>query len=187
MGSDKVASLDKALKIPGFMFHHELDWLYEQAREREIVVEIGVWKGRSTTALCEGCPGVVIAVDHFSGGADNEDASPAAARDQNVRAVAIANLQPYLDSGKLILVQTPSDRAYETLRKLFPGRFADMVFVDGDHRAEALKVDMQYRNLVKDGGLFCGHDYDWPSGSVVEATAPFKPIVDGRMWWSFVG
>lgn len=182
----KVEALSKASQVAGFMYEHELEWLYDQACDRDIIIiEIGVWKGLSTTVLCEACPGVVIAVDHFSGGSDEEDASPAAAKNQNVRAVAIENLKPYLDSGKLILVQTPSDKAFETLRKLFPGRFADMVYIDGDHRTEAVKLDLRYKDLIKDGGLLSGHDWDW--SSVREAVAPLKPVTLGRMWWTLIG
>jgi predicted O-methyltransferase YrrM len=181
----KADAVRKAGEIDGWMSEAELGWLYDQAADRDVVIEIGVWKGRSTTALCEACPGVVIAVDHFSGGDPEEAASPAVARDQNVRAQAIQNLMPYLDSGKLVLVQTPSDKAFETLRKLFPGRFADMVFIDGDHRVEAVRLDLRYRDLIKDGGLLSGYDYDW--AGVREAVEHLKPLVAERLWWTHIG
>ena len=37
----------------------------------------------------------------------------------------------------------------------------DFVYIDGDHRREAVEKDISlYYPKVKDGGLLCGHDYN---------------------------
>ena len=35
----------------------------------------------------------------------------------------------------------------------------DLIYVDGDHRFEAVKFDMAWRQRLKPGGYFIGHDY----------------------------
>jgi predicted O-methyltransferase YrrM len=56
-----------AMNVPGFMQQHELYWLAARASTRNVVLELGSWKGRSTKALALACPGVVYAVDHWQG------------------------------------------------------------------------------------------------------------------------
>ncbi|MBU4356393.1 MAG: class I SAM-dependent methyltransferase, partial [Proteobacteria bacterium] len=60
--------------IKGWMSQKELQWLYEQARNMDSIVEIGCWHGRSTHAFLSGCRGTVYAVDHWQGspGANGE-------------------------------------------------------------------------------------------------------------------
>src|ERR1700687_1802823 len=55
------------LQVRGWMGFHELVWLFTMAQRMSSVIEIGCWKGRSTTALSSGCPGPVFAVDHWLG------------------------------------------------------------------------------------------------------------------------
>jgi hypothetical protein len=39
----------------------------------------------------------------------------------------------------------------------------DFVYIDGDHRMAPVKSDLDlYYNVVKDNGLLCGHDFDFP-------------------------
>lgn len=53
--------------IAGWMGGPELQWLFDKATEMESIVEIGAWMGKTTHALCSGCRGIVIAIDHFMG------------------------------------------------------------------------------------------------------------------------
>ncbi len=55
----------KDLGIQGWMSLKELNWLYQQAKKCDSILEIGSWKGRSTHALLSGCKGIVTCVDTF--------------------------------------------------------------------------------------------------------------------------
>ncbi len=176
-------SVRAAQGIQGWMHPAELEWLYDRASSSPVVVEIGVWLGRSTTVLCDACPGVVIAIDHFGGGMDDEPASPAAARELDVRNKARANLKPYLDSGKLLLVEADSASARQALAGLFSAPFVDMLFIDGDHRSAAVRSDLQFADFVKPGGIVSGHDWDWESVREVVQRAYPQTQLEQRIWW----
>jgi predicted O-methyltransferase YrrM len=40
-----------------------------------------------------------------------------------------------------------------------PEESLDLVFIDGDHSYEGVKIDLGWWDKVKPGGIFCGHDY----------------------------
>lgn len=70
-----------------------------------------------------------------------------------------------------------------------PQHSKDFVFIDADHRYEAVVEDIAlWRSKVRPGGLLCGHDYcdQWPG--VVQAV--HKSFADGvqyhepsTIWW----
>ena len=46
---------------------------------------------------------------------------------------------------------------------LFPAGLFDLVFIDADHRYEAVRADIAaWRPRVRRGGILCGHDYFSP-------------------------
>lgn len=50
------------------------------------------------------------------------------------------------------------------------GVLLDFVYIDGDHRYESVKMDIDlYRKLIKPGGIIAGHDYNTTWNSVVRA------------------
>jgi len=43
---------------------------------------------------------------------------------------------------------------------LFPEKYFDLVFIDGNHNYHTIKNDISlWRILVREGGIICGHDY----------------------------
>jgi hypothetical protein len=56
-----------AIEIPGWMSEIDLQWLGEQAKHHDLIVEIGSYQGRSTRALGDNARGVVYAVDDWKG------------------------------------------------------------------------------------------------------------------------
>ena len=57
---------------------------------------------------------------------------------------------------RTIHIRENSDTAYERLK----GMQLDFVYIDGNHHNPQVSRDLEnYWNLVKPGGLFCGHDY----------------------------
>ena len=59
--------------IKGWMLPEEIKWLQEQAsKATNLIIEIGIWYGKSTYTLCSSTNARVIAIDNFKGSADSE-------------------------------------------------------------------------------------------------------------------
>ena len=147
-------------EIEGWMSHEELAWLKERASACELVVEIGSWHGRSTKALAEGCPGRVVAVDHFEGSPNDPSFALAEASavgaGLEAREAFHRNLREELASGKVDLRQTDSVRAAAHWNG---DGSPDLVFIDGSHDTESVRQDIRaWLPLVRKGGLLSGHD-----------------------------
>jgi len=139
--------------ISGWMTLEELDWLYQRAGEMKTIVEIGCWLGRSTFALCCGCPGKVYAVDHFQGSPDDENQLRMVAEGLQLFDQFLHRLR---DFANLRVFPMPSVAAASS--PLIP-KEVDMVFIDGCHSYEAVIADLtlwapRARTLV------AGHDID---------------------------
>jgi len=132
----------------------ELAWLYDQATRMQTIVEIGSWQGRSTTVLCHACPGTVFAIDHWR---PNDYQTNKVIRDGwDIPASFKRNLKEFIDSGKLVLIQSSSLIAAKN--PLIPTH-PDMIFLDGDHDYINVRRDLHHwapRARI----LICGHDYD---------------------------
>lgn len=131
----------EASPIEGWMDIDELEWLCDTAVNMDTVVEIGAWKGRSTTALLQGCKGIVFAVDPWRGYQDNYREF-------------IYNTAEF---SHLAIFKMPSVRA----ATIFNGAPVDMVFIDADHSYESVKNDIEAW-LPKTKKIICGHDYGDP-------------------------
>jgi len=65
------------------------------------------------------------------------------------------------NKNKLHLIQSSSllESTKNTVKDLLNGEFLDFVFIDGDHRYDAVKSDFtMYFDLVKKGGIIALHD-----------------------------
>lgn len=112
--------------IPGWMYPAELQWLYEQARSRPYIVEIGVYQGRSTVALAAGTPGHVIGIDSWEGGPKEREVwHPEFATAEGRDAVYLAAWQN-LRERPVTLLRVDSARAWTVLKAEI-----DMLFHDG--------------------------------------------------------
>jgi hypothetical protein len=172
--------LGAALDIEGWMSDEELDWLHSHALNNPVIVEIGSWKGRSTYALADGCPGVLYFVEHFEGSINElhnveyygqlfVPDGPTA-----VRSALLDNLDRFVASGKAFLIEAKSVEAAAFLGPVFMHRPPTMVFIDGDHSREGCSTDiLAWRKYFKKPGLLCGHDCDHVG--VREAIDEFVP------------
>lgn len=122
--------------VEGWISPVELDWLYQAATRMKSIVEIGSYRGRSTTALCDGCQGNVTAVDIFK----DKDFS-----------IFKTNVK---GKSNLTIWRGQSLEACKT----FGLGSIDMVFIDGDHSYESVRDDIEAW-LPKASKLICGHDY----------------------------
>lgn len=173
--------INKALQIPGWMSHSELNWLADRARDSIIIIEFGSYLGRSTRALADNTNGVVYAVDPWDGTYYNNDGSVADWVNTAVFDVFSDNLRDHIETGRVIPIKNYSWAFKERVR-------ADLIFIDGDHRYDEVKNDIcNGLRFIKSGGIISGHDYShktWPG--VKQAVDELLGKVDhcDSIWWT---
>lgn len=136
--------------IQGWMNAPSLEWLYANAADKKVIVEIGCWLGKSTHALLSGCKdGLVYAVDHFKGSPGEPAHKEAATRDMSIE--FFKNVGHFQN---LCMLKMDSIEA----SKLFADKSVDMVFVDGAHDYQSVLADLKAW-MPKCNWLLCGHDH----------------------------
>jgi len=153
-----TVTIEKAQQIGGWMSERELLWLALQAKKHLHIVEFGSLHGRSTRALADNntTEGRIWAVDPWAGDYYSEEGTDIPISTY-VMPYFIGNLKDHVDTGHVVPV------------RMFSYQFSlpykiDMVFIDGDHRYATVVRDIKKAyELLKDGGLICGHDYGHPS------------------------
>jgi predicted O-methyltransferase YrrM len=165
-----MPNIENALKIDGWMWEDELLWLAQQAEKRNLIVEIGCWKGRSTRALADNCPGKVLAVDTWKGSDEVQH------RDLLKDKPADWLIKEFMGNMAGVHVyayQLDSLTAAET----FKDELFDMVFIDAGHDYDSVKADiLAWGPLIAPGGILCGHDYHSGAPGVIEAV---NELLDG--------
>ena len=166
------AAVEAAGKLAGYMSPNELRWLANQAKDAEVIIELGSWKGRSTKALAMATSGTVYAVDNW-GGNSGDDETGIESREKGaavIRAEFEANLAEEIASGKVRIIDCDHAVAGHELLEQLVGKRADLIFIDGDHTKEAVTRDiMAMKPFVKPGGKLCGHDFSPLEIGVMEA------------------
>ena len=190
--------LEKCRPIAGWMYDEELLWLFEQAAKSQLIFEIGVWKGRSTTALCMGSrkraettghSANVICIDWFQGSAMELTGAHVEANTNEGREAiqrqAKANLKPWLENGVLFICPISSSQAAIHFAPLLAHRKIDMIFVDAGHTFDAVTSDLKsWLPLCREGGLICGHDYTWPAvKAAVDVQIESPQRGPGSIWY----
>lgn len=169
----------------GWMLPGELMWLFQNAQDKARILELGSWKGRSTHALATGAAkagGVVWAVDHFAGSADERDQTHGADPDKVYREFA-KNTEGFTN----LMVRRADSLA---AAKEFPDGYFDLLFLDGNHLCDPVKADIAaWAPKVRAGGMLCGHDFSpvWPG--VVQAVRDSLGEPDGvatTIWYKEV-
>jgi predicted O-methyltransferase YrrM len=125
-------------------------------RDRIRICEIGCWTGLSTVALskiAKDLDGKVTAIDWFEGSeATNLDF---AGKYFNVRRIYNDNLNRFPWTKNVTTLGQKSEDAVKNI----PDETFDVIFLDGDHRYEAVKQDIElWLPKLKTGGVLCGHD-----------------------------
>lgn len=180
--SAPAVSITHAERIVGMMPPKLIHFLADYALKCSNVVEIGCYRGRTTRALCDNCPGTVYAVDTWEG-------APELMRDIDYMCTHTGDpewlyhefLHNTQDCENLVIRKMPSVVA----AGLFPENFFDLIFIDAAHDYENVKADiLAWVPRLKRGGLICGDDYYAPG--VQRAVDEFfqldQPTKDTRMW-----
>ena len=155
-----------------------------------IVVDVGVWKGRSSVFLAKmleqtGIDGAVIAVDTFLGSTEHwvvrsdPDFFPSLRTEHGMPRLYWQFLSNVVRMGcadRIVPLPQTSINAALILRRL--GIVADLVHVDAAHELEPVLADARaFWELLAPGGLLVGDDYSpvWPE--VMEAAERFAAEV----------
>lgn len=140
----------------------DLDALVELAKQVSIfnsvdIVEVGSWTGRTALNFLQSA-GVtkVYCVDHWNGSPGDPGTDPVVKGLgwQEVFKTFCANTKRHLYHSIF-----PCMGSSLLWAKVFPFQ-VDMVFLDGDHRYESVKADIEaWEPVVREGGLFVCHDF----------------------------
>lgn len=149
------------------------------------IVEIGSWVGDSAkTIIGELLPGdVLYCVDMWEGSPsdDTYQFTKLLGGPQKVFEIFQRNMKRWIESGQIEVVRGHS----QAVAKMFhdEGQQFDMVFIDADH-TEAEQDILAWRELVRSGGILCGHDYCQSFPPVVAAVDRILgPVqVKGTVW-----
>lgn len=164
-------------------FNYQHIYLEAVRRYDGVFVEIGAWKGCSTSFLAveafRSQKAIDIhVVDTFAG--SDEDAHLADPDLANLRETFDRNTAPVADL--LTVHQMPSIEA----AKLFEDGSVSFVMIDAAHDYESVKADIAaWMPKVKPGGWLCGDDIEWGEGRPVKrAVAEVLPdyIKRGCAW-----
>jgi len=175
--------------IPGwFGFQSLYEWAVKAAPLQwpTTFVEIGAWKGRSAAfmgveIINSGKPISLIVVEHGLG----EVGAPTDLYDKDpefpqLLQVLHRNLEPIQSVTRIISLHSLA------AAQLVPDDSCQFVFIDGDHRYEAVQADIEaWLPKVVSSGVLAGDDY-WEKGvhrAVHERLAKVHEG-DGR-WWSW--
>jgi len=190
-----MINISKALECDGFMSEEELKWLATQSKDKNIIVEIGSWHGRSSRAIADNLPenGILYCIDHWKGSELERTTNHASAfmnEGDHAFMEFCNNLADHIIKGKVIPLRMSSLNAFNffSTNNIKP----DMVFIDAGHTYEEVKNDiLNWKCLLKHGSLLCGHDYfhpnnPWPGvKQAVDEIIVCTPI-QGTSIWSYV-
>lgn len=182
----------------GWMGRRCRKWLKRAARQvsrRGLIIEVGSWRGRSTTVLHAHAPrrATILAVDTWAGTPDDPEQHERLYADAgDVYADFCANLREPINAGRVEPLRMTSLEAAVAIRHARGLRCADLVFIDADHRYEAVRADiLAYLPLLKAGGIISGHDFNpetWPGvcRAVHELVPGLRTYKGTSVWWARV-
>lgn len=144
LNDKKNQSINLAKEVDGYMTENELAWLYDNANNQS--VEIGSYKGRSSTAIglkLKQSQGNLTCVDCWY----NEDIYKDFQNNMKKAEIPLSIL-------KMKSVEAASHFADSSL---------DFVFIDSSHEyQDTIEEILLWLPKIKSDGLLCGHDYGHP-------------------------
>lgn len=187
-----LIDISSALEIPGWMNNFELEWLAKQASNHNRILEIGSWRGRSTTALAAHTLGEVWALDNWLGEQTFFNGPVETVQylgSEEIFAEFCQTMDEYIKADKLHIIHENSLAGIEHFKNQHGERFFDFIFIDGSHTYPAVKDDIvACLPMVRPGGIISGHD-SWIPG-VARAIKEVIPIYDspaGSIWSKQIG
>jgi hypothetical protein len=152
----KEQHLEIANSIQGWMINDHLSILYDTTKNKELVVEIGCWKGRTTSVLA--VAERVICIDSwiYDINFKNDiwfDVYREYSKNENILEEFKKNLSMFNNID--IIIGESHDVANQVLNNA-----VDLLVIDGDHSYDGIKGDLElyFPKLKNKGIIFC-HDY----------------------------
>lgn len=134
-----------------------LEMLKALVPPNSIICEIGVWKGQFAEQLLSLKPRQLFLVDPFVGKVSSGDEHGNDVEDAYLPVEYLILYQRYRSHPSVTLLRGYSHE----LLPHFTTQLFDVMYIDGDHSYQGVKTDLALaRQLVKRGGLICGHDYE---------------------------
>jgi hypothetical protein len=174
------------------MYDEELLWLNKTANECSLVVEIGVWQGKSTTALALGLPqnGRLFCIDSWQGSDDELHAAHSIMQttegQKSVFLNAMDNLFEFIVMGKVVPICMKSIEACHLFQDTFVDDI-DFVFIDGSHDYLNVKQDIAtWFPMTHSNSIIAGHDYGSFEGVTKAVNEEFGGKVKrgpGSIWY----
>lgn len=160
----------KILDIQGWMAESELEFLHSlvvDAGPDDLIVELGSWKGRSTAALYTAMHHnqTIVTIDTWLGQADLRFSAHVDVTRSDIFLEFMENMRIFKmeptwytpeKKGSCYLRMLSSDA-----KNLFPNNSIKRLILDSDHEEIGRDIDEWNPKLVKPGGIFCGHDWNW--------------------------
>ncbi|HBT75063.1 TPA: hypothetical protein DEB29_03630 [Candidatus Wolfebacteria bacterium] len=169
------------LDLYGWMPQENKDTLAKLIKEHNVktVIEIGCFLGLSTKFFVEqGCN--VVSIDTFEGAADINRSEEVQKRLPTLYEQFMFNMQELGIADKVHVVRMTSEEAAKPVRV---GK-ADLIYIDGSHQYEDVKLDIE---LWKDRAtkVLCGDDYTPHQEGVRRAVDELLPEAnkDQRVWY----
>lgn len=177
--------------IEGWFSEDEGRWYARFARGLRggIFVEVGSWKGRSTSfigRICNENGTRLVCVDHWNGSRDSlEERYRAALQVEDVEATFRANM-----SALGITVEVIAAPSLEAVNRFAPNSI-DRIFLDASHDGPSVRADLDaWLPRLREGGILAGHDYGRNHPELVAAVDAFaaeRGLVVRRgprdIWW----
>lgn len=144
--------------------------LINLAPSHRLIIEVGVWKGKSLSFLATEAYNAhkglkIIGIDHFQGSRNELSSTHGQATKESILAIAQRNLQNLIKVNAVALMAEPSVNAAQ----LFKENECFAVFIDAEHTYEGVTKDLEaWYPKVQVGGIIAGHDYGNPDYPEVE-------------------
>lgn len=169
-----------------YMGSKSMRWLRKQGRKHAVIVEVGVYRGDSLAALALHNTGSVTGVDTWAPMDDPEQAALYGDPEENYEAAQAA----VGDRAELLRLSS-EDGAKRIRGRQYKGApEVDFVFIDADHREEAVAKDIEvWQKCIRPGGYIGGHDYGkakYPGVKAAVDAAFGEENVrrgPGSIWW----
>jgi len=172
------------------MTEQELTWLAIHAEKSSVIAEIGSWRGRSTRAMADNSTAVIFCIDPwiddsigFPGWWTQQESPDKYKQKDWLWSEFIKYNGEYIGT-RIVPLRMFSAEAFDILQPR--GVRFDMVFIDGSHDYGHVVGDISmYRQLLKPGGILCGHDYNEPTCPEVApaVNSQFQHLhVEGTIW-----
>ena len=171
-----------------WMSERETRWLIDHAQKGEAFVEVGCWKGVTTRNLGIHAPQTrIYGIDNFMGSQEHHNPNspnyePRLKDEHWLFNECKENTQELQNVSILSMDSVGAAQMFKEMQ-IRP----ECVFIDASHEYDDVKTDIEvWLPIVKDGGILCGHDLNWPGvRRAVEELLPGAAPVAGTSIWMY--